>query len=92
VLAILRSAVTELGQDEWETIIFSHITENLFISGYEHFCVAEEGISWRILLCEISGSHGSEYEDESLLGYGTVSLGVDQRFRGAFCLQQQGDE
>jgi hypothetical protein len=29
VLAIFLSAVTELGQDEWETIIFSHITENL---------------------------------------------------------------
>jgi hypothetical protein len=24
--------------------------------------------------CEISGSHGSEYEDESLLGYGAGAI------------------
>jgi hypothetical protein len=42
--------------------------------------------------CEISGSHGSKYEDETafwdIVLY-TV-LAVDQYLRGAYCLQLQG--
>jgi hypothetical protein len=39
-------------------------------------------------MCEISGSHGSEYEDQSLLDVAPCSLlRVDQRFRGAYCLK-----
>jgi hypothetical protein len=38
-------------------------------------------VSRRIEYCEISGSNGDEYEDESLLGEWAHSLGVYQRFR-----------
>jgi hypothetical protein len=33
-----------------------------------------------------------EYEDNRLLGCVTCSLGVDRRFRGAYCLHHQGYE
>jgi hypothetical protein len=40
-----------------------------------------------IILCEISGSHGGKYEDDSLLGLVPCSLvAVDRRFRGTYCL------
>jgi hypothetical protein len=43
--------------------------------------------------CEISGSHSSEREDDSLLIYVLCSLVEgDQCFRGAYCLHLQGDK
>jgi hypothetical protein len=42
---------------------------------------------------EIAGSHSGEYEDDCLLDDAPCSLvEIDRRFRGAYCLNQQGDE
>jgi hypothetical protein len=43
-------------------------------------------------VCEILGSHGGEYDDRALWHVGPCSLGVHRRFRGAYCLHNQGDE
>jgi hypothetical protein len=42
-------------------------------------------------LCEISSSHGGEYDVQScLLGCTACKMIVDRRFRGAYCLHHQG--
>jgi hypothetical protein len=44
-------------------------------------------VGWTILKRQSSGSHGGEYEDNSLLGCKPCSLvEVDRRFRGAYFL------
>jgi hypothetical protein len=42
--------------------------------------------------CQSSGSHCGEHKDYDLLGLALCSfVGVDGRFRGAYCLHHQGD-
>jgi hypothetical protein len=42
---------------------------------------------------EMSGSHGGEHENYSLLDIASCSLlEADRRFRGSYCLHHQGDE
>jgi hypothetical protein len=42
-------------------------------------------------LNKITGSHESEYEDNSHMGYAVCNLvDVDRRFGGSYCLHHQG--
>jgi hypothetical protein len=44
------------------------------------------------MACEISGSHGGEYEAQSLWDVAACShVEVERRFRGAYCLHQGDD-
>jgi hypothetical protein len=55
-------------------------------------CLISLSSKWFVVhykLCEISGSHGDEYEHDCLLGCCLVK--VYRRFRGAYCLHHQGE-
>jgi hypothetical protein len=45
------------------------------------------------MLCEISGSHGGEYEDDSFWDTAPCSfVETDRRFKEAYCIHHEGDE